>query len=184
MTHHTLRDLFVEQLQDIYDAEHRIAKALPRMAKAAESPELKNAFENHLVLTEEHAQRVEQVLEAIGETPKRKQCKAIVGLLDEADEMMKEGDENVIDAALIAAAQKIEHYEMATYGCLRTWADLLGADDAANTLQLTLDEEGNTDHRLTEIARSLNIQAAQGDDIQMPERPRYDDQPRAGWSDR
>ncbi|HKQ56684.1 MAG TPA: ferritin-like domain-containing protein [Candidatus Eisenbacteria bacterium] len=183
MTIHTLRDLFVEQLQDIYDAEHRIAKALPRMAKVARSGELKNAFENHLAMTEEHAQRLEQVFESIGETPKRHTCKAIVGLLDEGEEMMKAGDESVVDAALIAAAQKIEHYEMATYGCLRTWADLLGADDAANTLQLTLDEEGHTDHSLTEIARSLNIQAAEGDDIQMPERPRYDDQPRAGMSD-
>jgi len=163
MSAHTLRELFTDQLRDAYDAEHRLTRALPRMAKAASSEELRTAFEDHLKQTEEHVSRLEQVLEAIDEPARRKPCKAIVGLLEEGEELMNEDDESVRDAALIAAAQKVEHYEMATYGCLRTWADLLGEDEASRLLQTTLNEEGATDHRLSEIAESLNLEAMEND---------------------
>lgn len=163
MTVHTLRELFTDQLHDVYDAEHRITRALPKMAKAATSQELRAAFEEHLKQTEEHVSRLEQVMESLDEPTKRKPCKAIVGLLEEGEELMNEGDENVRDAALIAAAQKVEHYEMATYGCLRTWADLLGEDEASRLLQTTLNEEGATDHKLSEIAESLNVEAMENE---------------------
>ena len=158
MSSHNLRELFVEQLRDVYDAEQRITKALPKMAKAAQSDELRTAFENHLRQTEEHVNRLERVMKSLDETPKRKTCKAIVGLLEEGEELIGESEE-VRDAALIAAAQKVEHYEMATYGCLRTWAQLLGEEEASQLLQQTLDEEGETDHQLTAIAESLNAEA-------------------------
>jgi len=138
------------------------------MAKAASSEELRTAFEDHLKQTEEHVSRIEQVLEAIDEPARRKPCKAIVGLLEEGEELMNEDDESVRDAALIAAAQKVEHYEMATYGCLRTWADLLGEDEASHLLQTTLNEEGATDHRLSEIAESLNLEAMENDGSERP----------------
>ena len=164
MAVHTLRELFTDQLHDVYDAEHRLTRALPKMAKAATSDELRKAFEDHLRQTEEHVSRLEQVLESMDEPAKRKPCKAIVGLLEEGEEMMNEDDTNVRDAALIAAAQKVEHYEMATYGCLRTWADLLGEDEASRILQTTLNEEGAADHKLSEIAETLNVEAMENDD--------------------
>jgi ferritin-like metal-binding protein YciE len=162
----TLRDLFLEELKDIYDAEHRITKALPKMAKAADSEELVSAFEEHLSETEEHIRRLEEVFDAIEESPAKKTCKATVGLLEEGQEIINEGSESpaVKDAALISAAQKVEHYEMAAYGCLRTWAELLGEDEAVRLLQTTLDEEGATDKKLTEIAQSLNVEAAEQSD--------------------
>ena len=163
MANHTLRELFDDQLKDVYDAEQRLTKALPKLARAASSGVLRSAFEDHLRQTEEHVNRIERVLESMDESPKRKTCKAIVGLLEEGEELMSHDVEGVRDAALIAAAQKVEHYEMATYGCLRTWADLLGEDEASQLLQSTLDEEGATDHRLTEIAQSLNIAAMEGE---------------------
>ena len=159
MAHHTLRELFVDQLRDIYDAEHRITKALPKMAKSATSNELRMAFEEHLTQTEQHIRRLEQVLESLDESRKRTTCRAAVGLIEEGEELMEGHSDHVLDAALVAAAQKIEHYEMATYGCLRTWAQLLGDDEASRLLQETLDEEGETDHRLTAIAESLNADA-------------------------
>ena len=161
MSSHNLRELFVEQLRDVYDAEQRITKALPKMAKAAQSDELRTAFENHLRQTEEHVNRLERVMKSLDETPKRKTCKAIVGLLEEGEELLGENVE-VRDAALIAAAQKVEHYEMATYGCLRSWANLLGENEASQLLQTTLDEEGETDHKLTDIAETLNPEAMDG----------------------
>ena len=161
MSAHNLRELFVDQLRDVYDAEQRITKALPKMAKAAQSDQLRTAFENHLRQTEEHVNRLERVLQSLDETPKRKTCKAIVGLLEEGEELTGEAEE-VRDAALIAAAQKVEHYEMATYGCLRSWANLLGENEASQLLQATLDEEGETDHKLTDIAEMLNPEAMDG----------------------
>jgi len=159
----TLRELLVDQLRDIYDAEQRITKALPKLAKAAQAEELRSAFEEHLEQTEEHVNRLDQVFETIGETAKRKTCKAIVGLIEEGDELAKEAEGAAVDAALIAAAQKVEHYEMASYGCLRTWAELLGEEEAASILQVTLDEEGETDKKLNDIAQSLNVEAAEGE---------------------
>ena len=166
MAVHTLRELFTDQLHDVYDAEHRLTRALPKMAKAATSEELRQAFQDHLRQTEVHVTRLEQVLESMDEPVNRKPCKAIVGLLEEGEELMNEEDENVRDAALIAAAQKVEHYEMATYGCLRTWADLLGEDEASRILQTTLNEEGAADHKLSEIAESLNVEAMENDGIE------------------
>ncbi|HTM58522.1 MAG TPA: ferritin-like domain-containing protein [Candidatus Udaeobacter sp.] len=156
-----LQDLFIDELKDIYDAEVRITKALPKMIKAAASEELSSAFKDHLKETQEHVTRIEQILKNLDTSPKGTTCEAMVGLLDEGEELMKEdGAPSVKDAAIIAAAQKIEHYEMATYGCLRDWARALNDDDSADILQQTLDEEGSADKRLTEIASSLNAEAA------------------------
>jgi ferritin-like metal-binding protein YciE len=167
----TLRELFLEELKDIYDAEQRITKALPKMAKAADSEELVSAFKEHLSETEEHVRRLEEVFDSIEQSPAKKTCKAMVGLLEEGQEIIDDEGESpaVNDASLIAAAQKVEHYEMATYGCLRTWAEMLGEDEAVRLLQITLDEEGATDKKLTEIAQSLNVEAAeQGDEEEEP----------------
>ncbi len=151
----TLQDLFLNELADIYDAEHRIAKALPRMAKAATNPALKKAFELHLKQTEGHAEKVEKVFACFDRKAKVKTCNATVGLLKEGDEIAAEFEGSpAINAALIAAAQKVEHYEMATYGCLHEWAKLLGNDKAAGLLQEILDEEGDTNKALTVLARA------------------------------
>jgi len=162
MSANPLWDLFVDQLNDVYDAELRLTDALPKMAKAANSDELRAAFEDHLAQTDEHVRRVERILDSIEGTPKRTTCKAIEGLIEESDDLIKKESEQVRDAALIAAAQKVEHYEMATYGCLRTWAELLGESEASRLLQTTLNEEGATDHKLSQIAESLNTEAMEG----------------------
>jgi ferritin-like metal-binding protein YciE len=164
MSAENLRELLIEQMKDIYDAEQRITKALPKMVKAADSDELRQALEGHLRETQEQVRRLEQAFEIFDESPKRKECKAMVGLLAEGAELMDEDNPpDVMDASLIAAAQKVEHYEIATYGCLRTWADLLGEDEAVRLFQLTLDEEGDTDKKLTDIAQSLNVEAMAGE---------------------
>lgn len=159
----TLEDLFVDELKDIYDAERRITKALPKMIKAASSEELSAAFEEHLQQTEEQIARLDRIFESMDKAPGRKTCQAMVGLIEEGQAMMEEdASDAVMDAALIAAAQKIEHYEIATYGCLRDWAQLLENDEVARILQQTLDEEGETDKKLSEIAQSLNMEAVEG----------------------
>jgi ferritin-like metal-binding protein YciE len=156
----SLKDLFVEELQDLYNAENQLLKALPKMVKAASDETLKEAFEEHLEQTKGHVERLDQVFEQLGESPKGKKCKAMEGLIAEAAELIKEdGEAAVKDAGLIASAQRVEHYEIAGYGCVRTFASLLGFEDAAELLQATLDEEGDTDERLTEIAQELNIEA-------------------------
>ena len=161
----TLQELYVEELQDVYDAEKQLVKALPKMAKNANNEELKAAFEQHLEQTEEHVSRLERVFEELGEKPKGKKCKAMQGLLEEGKEMMEEdASEEVRDAAMIAAAQKVEHYEIATYGTLRTYAEMLGFDDQADLLQETLDEEKDTDENLTELAVSCVNLEAEGED--------------------
>ena len=160
-----LKSLFTDELKDIYDAEHRITKALPKLIKAATSRQLSEALQSHLRETEEHVSRLEQIFEECGDTATKKTCQAMVGLLKEGDELLDEkGPESVRDAAIIAAAQKVEHYEMATYGCLRDWARLLGLDEATRLLQTTLDEEGRADKKLTECAKSLNVEAVTGMD--------------------
>jgi ferritin-like metal-binding protein YciE len=164
MSADNLRELLVDQMKDIYDAEHRITKALPKMAKAADSPQLKMAFETHLRETEEQIRRLEQAFDILDESAKKKECKATIGLLQEGEEAIDQDDPNVRDAAMIAAAQKVEHYEMAAYGCLRTWAELLGEDEAAGLFQTTLDEEGETDKKLTEVSRTLNVEAIEDDE--------------------
>jgi ferritin-like metal-binding protein YciE len=157
----SLRDLLVEQLQDLYDAEHRITKALPKMAKAATSAELKAAFQKHLTETEGQVRRLEQVFEALGEKAKKKTCKAMQGLIEEGEETIKEEAEpEVRDAALIAAAQRVEHYEMAGYGTVSAYAKLLNEGAVLKLLQATFAEEKATDEALTELAEStINLEA-------------------------
>lgn len=158
----SLRDLLVEQLQDLYDAENRITKALPKMAKAATSPALKAAFEKHLRETEGQVKRLEQVFEALGETAKTKTCKAMQGLIAEGEETINENAEpEVRDAALIASAQRVEHYEMAGYGTVRSYAKLLKEESCVRLLEQTLEEEKATDAALTTLAESsINVEAA------------------------
>jgi ferritin-like metal-binding protein YciE len=157
----TLQELYLEQLKDIYDAENQLMKALPKMAKEATNEELKACFEQHLEQTEEQISRLDQIFEELGEKSKGHKCKAMAGLVEEGKELMAEdAEEDVMDAALICAAQKIEHYEIATYGCLRTYAEMLGFDEQADLLQETLDEEKDTDENLTELAVScINLEA-------------------------
>lgn len=158
----SLEDMFLEELKDVYNAENQILKALPRMARKASSPELRRAFEQHLKQTEGQVQRLERVFSSLGAKPRGKTCKGMQGLIEEGKEIMSEDiEDDVLDAALIAAAQKVEHYEMATYGTLRTWAETLGNQQAAKLLQQTLDEEEATDKRLTQLAEQLvNVEAA------------------------
>ena len=161
----TLDELLEEELKDIYSAEKQLLKAMPRMAKKASSPELKTALEEHMRVTEGQVQRLEQVFEALGKPAKAKTCKAMQGLLEEAKEIMGEdASPSVLDAGIIAAAQKVEHYEIASYGTVRTWARLCGQEEAAGLLQQTLDEEGEADQRLTQLAENLvNPQAEAGE---------------------
>ena len=151
----TLQDLFFNELADIYDAEHRIAKALPKMAKAATDPELKKAFELHLNQTVGHAKKIEEVFRCFDRKAKAKTFESTVGLLKEGEEMVISFKGSpAINAALIAAAQKVEHYEMASYGCLQEWANLLGNKKAAALLHEILNEEGATNKELTALARA------------------------------
>ena len=161
MSLETLRDLFVNELKDMYNAENQIVKALPRLAKAAEATELRNALEKHLRETETQVQRLERIFERLGERPTGKRCKGMEGLIEEGKEILKEkGEDAVRDAALIAAAQKVEHYEIASYGCLITYAGLLGDRDAEKLLQQTLAEEEVADKKLTELGEGGINQAA------------------------
>ncbi len=157
----SLRDLYVEQLQDLYSAETQLVKALPKMQQAASNAELKQAFQRHLAQTEQQVQRLDQIFQQLGKKPGNHTCKAMEGLIKEGDEMIKmKGDPDVIDAGLIAAAQRVEHYEIAGYGCVRTYANQLGDQQGAMLLQQTLDEEGMTDKLLTQIAEQvINIEA-------------------------
>lgn len=159
----TLEDLYVDELKDLYNAEKQIVKALPKMAKKASSPQLRTAFTNHLEQTRIHVQRLEQIFEERGMAARGKTCKGMEGLLAEGKELMEEEAEPaVMDAGLISAAQRVEHYEMAAYGSVRTYAETLGYADAANLLQQTLDEEGEADKKLTMLAESIiNGEAAE-----------------------
>jgi len=153
MQMNSLQDLFVDQLRDLYDAEGQIVKALPKMAQAAQANELKKAFQDHLVQSRTHQQRLERIFSDLGMTTSGQHCEAMEGLLKEGEEALQlQGDPMVKDAALIAAGQRVEHYEMAAYGTVRTFADHLGFDDAEDLLQQTLNEEGQTDKLLTSIA--------------------------------
>jgi len=165
MEMNSLQDLFVHDLKDLYNAETQLLKALPKMAKAATSPDLKQAFQTHTQETEGHVARLEQIFEELDESPKGKKCKAMEGLIEEGKELMEEDAEpEVLDAGLIGAAQKVEHYEIAGYGTVRTYAQMLGNEDAARLLQQTLDEEGMTDKKLTALAMEcINVEAEGGD---------------------
>lgn len=162
MQQNALKELYVDELRDIYDAEEQLTKALPKMAKAATSDELRSGFEEHLEQTKGHVQRLEQIFENLGEKPKGKKCKGMQGLIAEGKEMMEDEDleGEVLDAGLISAAQRVEHYEIAAYGCVRTYANLLGDTDAASLLEETLEEEKETDQKLTELSETINVEAA------------------------
>jgi ferritin-like metal-binding protein YciE len=159
----SLQELLVEELKDIYNAESQLLKAMPKMAKKAKNQQLKTAFETHMKETEGQIERLGQVFEALGEKAKGKKCHAMEGLLEEAKEIMGEDmEDDVMDAALIAAAQKVEHYEIASYGTVRAWAQILGNKQAVKLLQQTLDEEGKTDKLLSKLAEeNINIEASQ-----------------------
>jgi ferritin-like metal-binding protein YciE len=158
-----LMKFFEDSLKDIYWAEKALTKAIPKMAKKATSDELVTALEDHLAETESQVERVERVFDIIGKKASAKKCEAMNGLIKEAEEIMKETEEGAMrDAGIIAAAQKVEHYEMATYGTLRTFAKTLGLDEAAQVLESILDEEKNADAKLTEVAEAtINVQAAE-----------------------
>ncbi len=157
----TLLELYTEELRDLYSAETQILQALPAVAEAATSDELRAAFEDHLEQTKEHVERLDQIFDRLGVPAKGKKCKAMEGLVEEAKDLLEEDiDEQVLDAALIAAAQRVEHYEIAVYGTLATFAKLMGRDEDLDLLVQTLDEEKETDENLTDIAEStINIEA-------------------------
>lgn len=156
-----LHKLFLEEIADVYNAEEQLIKALPKMASAAQSDELREAFESHLEETQQHAERLEELVKSVGGSIKRKKCKAMEGLIAEAKEMMEEHEgEPELDAVLIAGAQKVEHYEIASYGTLCAWAEQMGHTDALENLKETLGEEKAADEKLTEIAESVTNQNA------------------------
>lgn len=167
MQQSALRELYVDELRDLYDAEAQLTKALPKMAKAATSDELRAGFENHLQQTKGHVQRLEEIFQALGEKPTGKKCKGMQGLIAEGKEIMQdEGLEGeTLDAGLISAAQRVEHYDIAAYGCVRSYANLLGDPQAASLLEETLQEEKDTDKKLTELSETINVEAA-GENVQ------------------
>lgn len=157
----SLDDLFLHEVKDIYSAEKQLVQALPKMAKTASAPQLKRAFEEHLQQTMQHVQRLEDIFTKLDEKPGRMKCKGMEGLIEEGEELIKEdADPSVKDAALIGAAQRVEHYEIAAYGTARTFAQQLNYNDIADLLQQTLDEESETDEKLTALAENgINLQA-------------------------
>jgi ferritin-like metal-binding protein YciE len=161
----SVQDLLVQELKDLYSAETQLVKALPKMAKAATSDALCEAFEKHLEVTKGQVERLDQVFEMLEASPRGKKCVAMQGLIEEAQELLKEDiAPEILDAALIGAAQKVEHYEIASYGTARTLAQLLGLDKAAELLQETLDEESATDEELTALAEEeINVEASQAE---------------------
>ncbi|MGI8890360.1 MAG: ferritin-like domain-containing protein [Chthoniobacterales bacterium] len=168
----SLRTLWIEEMRDLYNAENQLVKALPKMAKTASTPELKKAFESHLKETKTHVDRLEKIFKKLGKKPSGKTCKAMKGLVEEGSEMMKEdGPGVVIDAGLIGAAQRVEHYEIAGYGVVRTFASVLGENEVQKILQTTLDEEGAADKKLTKIAESfINDEAEEEGPAKKPAR--------------
>lgn len=159
----SLRELYIDELKDLYSAEKQIVKALPKMVKNASNSQLKQAFSDHLDETEGHVQRLEKIFNMLGESSRGKKCKGMEGLIEEAKELLEQDvDEDVLDAGLISKAQHVEHYEIAGYGTVRTYAEQLGFNDQAKLLQQTLDEEGNANELLTDIAESsVNVEAEQ-----------------------
>jgi ferritin-like metal-binding protein YciE len=161
-----LKELYIDELKDLYSAENQLVKALPKMAKAASSDALRQGFEKHLEQTKGHVERLERIFQALGESPKGKTCKGMQGLIEEGSQVTEEDyDGGVLDAALIGAAQRVEHYEIAGYGTVRSMASTLGEDNHVSLLEETLEEEKETDDKLTELAEQINNQAnAIGDD--------------------
>lgn len=161
MEQNSLKELYIDELKDLYSAENQLVKALPKMAKAAQSDELRKGFEGHLEQTRGHVARLEKIFANLDESPKGKKCKGMEGLITEGGEMIEEHDKSDMrDAGLISAAQRVEHYEIAGYGCVKTYATLLGEESAAELLEQTLQEEKETDQKLTGMAESINVEAA------------------------
>jgi ferritin-like metal-binding protein YciE len=172
MALNSLHDLYVEELKDLFSAETQLVKALPKMAKAATAPELRTAIEEHLEETKGQVERLETIFRELDESPKGKKCKAMEGLIEEGGELIAErGHGSVRDAGLIAAAQRVEHYEIAGYGTVRTFANLLGYEEAAALLQETLDEEANADKKLTELAETIINAEAEGEGEEDEDKP-------------
>lgn len=159
-----LKELYIDELKDLYSAENQLVKALPKMAKAASSEELRSGFEEHLEQTKGHVQRLETIFEQLNESPKGKKCKGMEGLIEEGSEAIGEFEDSVLDAALIGAAQRVEHYEMAAYGTARAFAEELGETEQASLLNETLEEEKQTDEKLSTLAKEINPQANQGEE--------------------
>jgi ferritin-like metal-binding protein YciE len=163
----SFRDLYIDELRDLYNAETQLTKALPKMAKAAANEQLREAFQEHLRQTSEHVSRLEQIFEQLEERPTGKRCLAMEGLVKEGSETVKEDfADEVKDAAIIGAAQRVEHYEIAGYGTVRAFAEILGQNDHVSLLEQTLEEEKQTDQKLTELAQEINQQAAQSGETQ------------------
>jgi ferritin-like metal-binding protein YciE len=155
-----LEDAFYDELRDLYSAEKQLTKALPKMVQNASSPELKTAFESHLAETKNHVIRVEKAFDDTGKSARAKTCEAMKGLIEEAEGLLaEEGEPDVKDAMMIAAAQKVEHYEIATYGTLCTWAEILGYDNALKELKLNMNDEEKADKKLSQIAKAINQNA-------------------------
>jgi ferritin-like metal-binding protein YciE len=173
MEHSALKELYIDELRDIYNAESQLVKALPKMAKASTSDELRSGFESHLEQTRGHVRRLEEIFDALNEKPTGKKCAGMQGLVKEGKEIMDEDFEGqVMDTALISAAQRVEHYEIAAYGCVRSWAELLGESEAASLLEKTLEEEKATDQKLTELSEKINVEAkGQDEEGQEEEQP-------------
>jgi len=160
-----LKELYIDELKDLYSAENQLVKALPKMAKAASSDELRQGFEEHLEQTRGHVDRLEKIFEALRETPKGKKCKGMEGLVEEGAEVIEEDFEgSLMDAALIGAAQRVEHYEIAAYGTVCAFAEELGEEDQIALLTETLEEEKETDEKLTKLSQQINAQANEGDE--------------------
>jgi ferritin-like metal-binding protein YciE len=154
------KELYIDELRDLYDAENRLTKAIPKMAKASTSEQLRSGFEEHLEQTRGHVDLLKEIFESLGEKPSGKKCAGIMGIIKEGEELMSEDYEGaVMDAALISAAQRVEHYKIAAYGTVRTWADVLGEREASALLEKTLEEEKETDKKLTQLAADINVQA-------------------------
>jgi ferritin-like metal-binding protein YciE len=185
MKNEGLREIYLDELKDLYDAENQIIKALPKMAKEVESDELRTALEEHLEQTREQANRLEKIFKEMGESPRGKKCKGMQGVIEEGSEKLEEDLEGgQLDAAIIVAAQKVEHYEIAGYGSARTFARLLGEEEAASLLEQTLEEEKEADQRLTDIAEEINIGATEVSEMPESEeeeapRPRANRKPKA-----
>ena len=165
MKENRLKHLYVEELKDLFSAENQLLKALPKMAKASTSEDLRAGFEEHLAQTREHVARLEKIFKALGEAAGGKKCKGMAGLIEEGAEMIAEDpDPEELDAGLISAAQRVEHYEIAGYGCVSAYAKLLGEDRALALLKQTLDEEKETDKKLTQLSGRINVEAADSED--------------------
>ncbi|MFZ0228745.1 MAG: ferritin-like domain-containing protein [Candidatus Sulfotelmatobacter sp.] len=164
MADNGLKELYIDELKDLYSAENQLVKALPKMAKAATSPDLQAGFEEHLEQTKGHVQRLETIFEQLGQSPKGKKCKGMEGLIEEGSEAIEEYEGDLLDAALIGAAQRVEHYEMAGYGTVSAFAEELGESEHVTLLNETLEEEKETDEKLSGLARDINAKANRGEE--------------------